>query len=60
VVLLIDTEAASIGLPLDFPDFQVQPFNNITFLSSPSLSEIKSDPLQKSKLWVCLRRIFNV
>ncbi len=60
VALLIDAEQAAIGLPLDFPFFQVQPFNGITFLSSPSLSEIKNDPLLKSKLWVCLRRIFNV
>lgn len=60
IALLINTEAATIGLPLDFPYFQVQPFSNMTFLSSPSLSDIKNDQLQKSKLWVCLRRIFNV
>lgn len=60
VALLINTEASVIGLPLAFPHFQVQPFSNLTFLSSPSLSEIKNDKLQKSKLWVCLRRIFNV
>jgi len=60
IALLINTEAATIGLPLDFPHFQVQPFSNMTFLSFPSLSDIKNDQLQKSKLWVCLRRIFNV
>jgi hypothetical protein len=60
VVLLINTTASAIGLPLDFPYYQVQPFSNMTFLASPALSVIKNDPLEKSKLWVCLRRIFNV
>ena len=50
---------AMLDLPVNFPHFQVQSFNNSTFLFTPSLHEIQNTIL-KSKLWVCLRRIFNV
>jgi hypothetical protein len=60
IVMLLGPTPSALGLPLDFPYFQVQPFSGLTFLSTPVLAEIKNDQLQKSKLWVCLRRIFNV
>jgi hypothetical protein len=58
IVLLFGTDPVSFGLPLDFPHFQVQSFSKCTFLYSPSLNEY--DQLVKSKLWVCLQRIFGV
>jgi hypothetical protein len=58
VVLLFGTDPLSFGLPLDFPQFQVQSFAKCTFLYSPALNEY--DKLLKSKLWVCLKRIFVV
>jgi hypothetical protein len=60
IILLFDTAPESISMPLSFPHFQVQSFNNTTFLSVPSLFDIQNDKILKSKLWVCLRRIFNV
>jgi hypothetical protein len=60
VVLLFGTTPESINIPVSFPHFQVQSFNNNTFLYIPSLHEIQNDKILKSKLWVCLRRIFNV
>jgi hypothetical protein len=60
VVLLFGTDPAMLNLPVSFPEFQVQSFNNCTFLFTPSLKEIQEDKVLKSKLWVCLRRIFNV
>lgn len=59
VILLLGVDPASFGLPVDFPPFQVQSFNNATFLHAPSLAECH-DKLVKSKLWVCLKRIFNL
>lgn len=59
-VLLFGITPPSIGLPLDFPQFQVQSFSGVTYLYSASLDEVKADGLLKSKLWVCLRRIFGV
>jgi hypothetical protein len=60
IVLLFGISPDSFGLPVDFPPFQVQSFANCTFLYSPSMEERKNDSLYKSKLWVCLRRIFGV
>ena len=60
IVLLYGTDPAMLNLPVSFPHFQVQSFNNYTFLFTPALHEIQEDKILKSKLWVCLRRIFNV
>ncbi len=60
VALLFDIEPASIGLPLNFPHYQIQPFANCSFLYAPSLSKVETDKIQKSKLWVALRRLFNI
>jgi hypothetical protein len=60
IILLFDIAPTSIGLPLDFPHFQIQPFSGNSFLYSPSLDELENDKMLKSKIWVCLRRLFNI
>jgi hypothetical protein len=60
IVMLFDTEPASFGLPMSFPHYQLQPFAGNTFLFSPSLKELEKDRVEKSKLWVCLKRLFNL
>lgn len=60
VVLLFDVEPSLLGLPINFPHFQIQPFANNSFLYSPSLEMLEEDKILKSKLWVCLRRLFNI
>jgi hypothetical protein len=60
VVLLFDVEPASFGLPINFPFYQIQPFANCSFLYAPSLTILENDKVEKSKLWVILRRLFNV
>ena len=60
IVFLFDVEPVAFGLPVNFPHYQVQAFVNTSFLFSPSLKELENDKLKKSKLWVCLRRLFNV
>jgi hypothetical protein len=47
-------------MPLSFPEFQVQAFNNCTFLHTPVLEALEADKVLKSKLWVCLRKMFGV
>lgn len=59
VILLFGVDPAGFGLPVDFPSFQVQSFTGSTFLYSPPLDECH-DKLIKSKLWVSLKRIFNL
>lgn len=59
-IFLFGIEPVDFGLPVDFPHFQVQSFANNTFLYTPALEERHSDKLFKSKLWVCLQRIFGI
>lgn len=60
VVILFGIIPTSLGLPIGFPHFQVQPFDGVTYLSTPTLEELSEDKVLKSKLWVCLKRIFNL
>lgn len=60
IVLLFNIEPVHFGLPMNFPQFQIQPFNQASFLYAPSLDELDSDKVLKSKLWVSLRRLFNI
>ncbi len=60
VILLLGVEPAAMGLPINFPHYQLQAFQNNTFLFTPPLEEIEKDKLEKSKLWISLKRLFNV
>jgi hypothetical protein len=60
VVLLFDTEPGEFGMPMLFPQFQVQGYKDAVFVSSPSLEIIEPDKTLKGKLWVCLKKIFNL
>lgn len=60
IIFLFGVDPVFFGLPLSFPHFQVQPFANATFLFAPALMDCKKDDLLRSKLWVCLRRIFAI
>ena len=60
VTVLLGITPQKFGMPLNFPEFQVQPFDKCTFLSAPSIEQMENDKLLKSKLWVSLRKIFGV
>jgi hypothetical protein len=60
IVLLFDIEPADFGLPMNFPHYQIQAFANNSFLYSPSLRSLEHDKVEKSKLWVSLKRLFNL
>lgn len=60
IVLLFDIEPSLFGLPMSFPHYQLQPFSNNSFLYSPSLKDLENNKIEKSKLWVCLKRLFNL
>jgi hypothetical protein len=59
-VLLFGVSPSAFNLPVNFPLFQVQVLANCTFLYTEPLGRMKDDPLLKSKLWVCLRSVFNI
>ena len=59
-IFLFGLPAASIALPLQFPHYQVQQFNNQVYLSSVSLNELQTNKDEKMKLWACLKNIFSI
>jgi len=60
VVLLFSIEPGEFGMPMIFPQFQVQGHKDAVFVSSPSLEIIEPDKTLKGKLWICLKKIFNL
>ena len=59
-VLLFDIAPAEFGMPMMFPQFQVQRFKEAVFVSSPSLEVIEPVKELKGNLWACLKKIFNL
>jgi hypothetical protein len=64
IILLFGLEPAAIRLPINFPAFRPQDYDGCTYLSAPGLEQLvpntEESKLLKSKLWVCLKTIFDV
>jgi hypothetical protein len=60
IVLLVDISPLEIGLPMNFPHYQIQPFAGNSFLYAPSLKSLQDDKIEKTKLWTALKRLFNI
>jgi len=60
VTILFGITPQQFEMPVNFPEFQIQPFNNCTFLSAPTIEQMENDKLLKSKLWVSLKKIFGL
>lgn len=62
--LLFNVTTASIKLPFLIPPYQVQQFDACKFLIAPSLTKFYGDSaeakLEKTKLWVSLKSLFNL
>ena len=59
-VFLFGLDTTALALPLQFPHYQVQQFNNQVYLSSASLHELQANKEEKMKLWNCLKKIFSL
>ena len=59
-VFLFGLDADALQLPLQFPHYQIQQYNNQVYLSSLSLPELQNDKAEKMKLWNCLKSIFSL
>jgi hypothetical protein len=57
-ILLFGVEPLALELPLQFPHYQVQQYNNQAYLSSPALNILQNDKEEKLKLWACLKKLF--
>jgi len=59
-IFLFGVEPSQIELPLEFPHYQVQSYNKQVYLSSPLLSILQADKAEKTKLWLCLKKVFSL
>lgn len=59
-LILFGITPDSLQMPLSFPHYQVQRYNNQIYLSAPPLSALQADRMEKSKLWTCLKQVFSI
>jgi len=59
-VLLFGIEPSTLELPLQFPHYQIQQYNNQVYLSAPTLKILSSNIEEKKKLWGCLKQVFAI
>lgn len=64
ILVMFGLDPTSIGLPIRFPEFKLQSYDSTTYLSAPDISLLMEDTengkLLKSRLWACLRSLFNL
>ncbi len=59
-IFLFGVEPSALELPLQFPHYQIQKYNNQVYVSSPSLKTLVNDKAEKTKLWTCLKQVFLI
>ncbi len=63
-VLLFGPTPPDIGLPMDFPLFKIQAYDQCTYLTAPLLADMvvpgEESKLLKTKLWACLKTLFEI
>ncbi len=63
-LLLLGVTAQQVKLPFSVPHFQVQKYDNCELLLAPSLENMLGNSqeakLEKSKLWLCLKKMFTI
>lgn len=59
-ILLFGITPDALELPLQFPNYQIQKFNNQVYLAAPALQVLQGDKAEKTKLWNCLKQIFAI
>lgn len=57
-IILFGVDPVSIGLPIYFPVFQIQSYQQVQYLHAPSLSELENDKQLKLALWQKLKQFF--
>lgn len=57
-IILFGVDPASAGLPIHFPIFQIQSYQQVQYLHAPSLAELENDKQLKISLWQKLKQLF--
>ncbi|UAY52592.1 hypothetical protein [Ferruginibacter albus] len=59
-VFLFGIETSVIDLPIAFPVYQLQSYNNQVYLAAASLINLQNDKAEKMNLWNCLKKVFSI
>ena len=59
-IILFGLEPSRLELPLQFPHYQIQNYDDHVYLSSPTLKILADNKEEKIKLWGCLKQIFAI
>ncbi len=59
-IFLFGVDASQIELPIQFPQYQIQKYNQQVYLAAPMLSVLQDDKAEKMKLWTCLKQVFSL
>ena len=59
-ILLFNVTPLQFGLPVNFPFFQIQRFDQCTYLTAPALQDIEKDTENKKQLWISLKKMFSL
>lgn len=59
-IILFGVSANVLALPFQIPDFQVQNYDQIRYLTLPELSFIEKDQQLKKMLWTSFQKIFDL
>lgn len=63
-IILFGIDPIDLKLPFNFPHFKIQNYADSAYLSVPALDNLNSETaegkLLKTKLWVCLKNLFDV
>ncbi|WP_026763924.1 hypothetical protein [Sediminibacterium salmoneum] len=64
IYILFGVKTSDIQLPFIIPDYQIQPYDQSKFLAAPAFIQFTGDSaeakLEKTKLWVSLKTLFNI
>ncbi len=60
IILLFDVSPDNLGLPLNFPKFQIQEFDKRVYLFVPSLEELEKNIETKKAFWNALKKLFKL
>ena len=59
-IIAFGMEPASLGLPMNFPAFQLQSYESRYFIHSPELAALDQDKELKMQLWNSLKNMFRL
>lgn len=60
IVIGFGVKPGQLKLPLDFPMYQIQGFQQRSYVHAPTLTELENDKEEKMKLWAILKMLFQL